>query len=800
MKYITLIYILSFLSPVILLAQDDFSCYIKDHNGRSREHNVDFQHMKLAVSFDLKAGKVKGNVSYQFSPLRKIVDTLLLDAIAMNIQSVKVDGASAKFRSTDKFLIIYFDRSLSWNSNHSLEISYEATPKKGLYFIGWSDPAGKSLKQIWTQGQGIDNRHWIPSYDYQNDKLTTETLITFDKEYTVISNGELLEVKDVSADEKIWHYKMTKPHVSYLVMIAAGEYDHKVMQGSNGVEIKQYYYSGMEEKFDPTYQYSVEMMDWMEEEFGVPYPWTTYANVPVQDFIYGAMENTTATIFTDYYLQDERQALERNYVGTNAHELVHQWFGDYITAWSGHHHWLHESFATHYAKTFRRHVYGDDLFNWIRFQEARSALAAGKRDNLPVAHSKAGSSRHYPKGSLVIDMMKDIVGKEQFDKVIAHFLKTHEYGMVDSHDFWQDFLDVLGINIDWFFDQWIYRGGEPHYMVTQKISNSMSTLIVEQIQDRSESVRYFTMPVDIAVYYEGNSVETTKQWISGPIDTINIPNKENKKVAFVLFDVNNKILKNIDYSNKSAKEWTNQLLMAENMIDRYLALKNLKDEKPSVKRDDYIEIFTSEKFYAIRSEIVEQLAKDSHKKSKELMLKALYDPHAYVRRAVIENIDEIDKKHLTDYETVLSDPSYRNIEIALVNLSKLTPEKKDVYLQKTAEVDGYDKNVRIAWLKIAMDSDRKYLDELIELTGPSYGFRVRSDAIDAIKNIDECNVYVLNNLSNAMTHFNRRLSRKAKDALKNICGIEDNRLKVESFYEEGEWDEDEIEAWKKIFN
>src|SRR5690606_20310805 len=123
-----------------------------------------------------------------------------------------------------------------------------------------------------------------------------------------------------------------------------------------------------------------------------------------QEFMYGAMENTTATVFGDFYLVGPREYLDRNYVRVNAHELVHQWFGDMITARSSTHHWLQEGFATHYDMTYQGIAFGDDFYDWTRRNYAQMAVAESKKNFKPIANSTAGSVRHYPKSALVLQM------------------------------------------------------------------------------------------------------------------------------------------------------------------------------------------------------------------------------------------------------------------------------------------------------------------------------------------------------------------------------------------------------------
>ena len=217
-------------------------------------------------------------------------------------------------------------------------------------------PTGRSRKQIWTQGQGVDNRHWIPCYDEQNDKLTTETIITFNSDYRVLSNGVLSNEHRNADGTTTWHYAMSHPHSVYLVMLAIGKYSVEERQSRRGVPVKLWYYPEYPDRVEPTYRYSTEAVDFLERETGIPYPWESYAQIPVQDFLYGGMENTTATVFADFFLVDRRAFLDRNYIGVNVHELTHQWFGDYITGRSGRQSWLQESFATFYAKLFLKEI------------------------------------------------------------------------------------------------------------------------------------------------------------------------------------------------------------------------------------------------------------------------------------------------------------------------------------------------------------------------------------------------------------------------------------------------------------
>ena len=171
-------------------------------------------------------------------------------------------------------------------------------------------------------------------------------------------------------------------------MLAIDRYAVKETKTKNGTPIQFWYYPEHPEKVEPTSLHTEKIIEFLEDETGFPYPWGTYSQVMVQDFMYGAMENTSATIFGDFFNVDEKGFNDRNYVSVNAHEATHQWFGDIVTARSGRGTWLQESFATYYAKLFMKSVYGADEYAIIMRNEVRSALAAGKEDE-PITSPSA---------------------------------------------------------------------------------------------------------------------------------------------------------------------------------------------------------------------------------------------------------------------------------------------------------------------------------------------------------------------------------------------------------------------------
>ena len=769
-----------------------FRAYINDEKLTPREHEVDMKHLSVAVSFEPKQGLVKGTVRLDFEAIRPKVDSIFLDGPGIDFKKVLFNDKEVRYKSNKEGITIFTDHSLKWGEAASIHIQYEAHPRKGIYFIGWNDPTGRARKQIWTQGQGIDHRHWIPHFDSQNDKLTTELRITFESDYQVLSNGHQQSVIHNGDGTSTWHYKMSKPHPSYLIMLGIGKYRIKETASKSGVPMYFWYYPDWEDRVEATYRYSEQMMDFFEAEIGVPYPWNAYSQIPVQDYMHGAMENTTATVFGDFFCVDERSYLDRNYVAVNAHELAHQWFGDMVTARCAPHHWLQESFATHYSLLAEEALFGADHFNWGRRNSANVAIGASLKDKKPIAHSNAGTARWYPKGAVVLEMLKYVVGRDSYNRAVKYYLNRHGYQNVDSEDLLVAFHEVLGMSLNWFWDEWIYRGGEPHYAVTFEASGEKKdrkgAFYVKQAHAKDELVRLFKMPIWFEIHYKDGTTGRKKVWIENEAHEVlfDIPSK--KKIDYVLFDPNSEVLKTVTFE-KTTEMVTAQALKGEHMLDRYDALVEMRDWPLEQKQKTLLEVYKKENFHVLRAEVVSQLVDESDEKSRELIVEALTDKDHQVRKSAINHVDTIPGTLLAHYEKLLQDPSYAVVLAALTKLCKQYPKKKDTYLATTRDIIGTrGSNVRMKWLELAFESEDASLQqvakkELIDRASPSYEFLTRNSAMQTLKRLDYLEEAAIPHLFDALFNPNRRLSGVARSAIKSFYQREDRRKMIDDYVE-----------------
>ena len=407
---------------------------------------VDFKSVNGQLKLNAIEKSVSGNVDYQFEVL-KPVDTIKIDARNMEFSKVQIDNKEAVFINTGKELKII--GNFQKGENH-LTFEYSAKPKQALYFVNIEN----AEVQIWTQGQGRYTSNWFPSFDDVNEKVVFSLGITYDKDYQVVSNG-VLESKTEKENQFYWQYQMEKPMSSYLLMLAIGKYDKKEFKAKSRIPLEYYLENKDANRFEPTYRYSKRIFDFLEKEIGVKYPWEIYREIPVRDFLYAGMENTTTTLFATRYVVDSIGFEDRNYTNVDAHELAHHWFGDLITAESSTHHWLQEGFATYYAALAEREIYGDDYFYSKLYETAQQIKFASRTDSIPVLNAKASSLTFYEKGAWALFVLHESIGDKAFKKAIKSYLKKYAYQTVNTQNFFDEIKKVSDFDLVQFQKTWL---------------------------------------------------------------------------------------------------------------------------------------------------------------------------------------------------------------------------------------------------------------------------------------------------------------------------------------------------------
>lgn len=638
---------------------------------------VDFTYCKALIEFDTIQKSVKGTVRYKFEIL-KDVDSVFIDArqmqIATPVELVNFTNSNTEliaFRNDDSK--IWLKYKFKEGNQYQAVINYKVIPKKALYFVGWDNEAPN---QIWTQGQGKYTSSWLPSFDDMNEKVTFSLTIRFDKDYEVIANGRKF-YKNELEDGVVEHvFMMGKPMSSYLLALAIGNYEKQDLESASGVPIELYYYSEDSLKVEPTYRYTKDMFDFLEREISFEYPWQNYKQIPVHDFLYAGMENTSATIFSDGFVIDSIGFYDKNYVNVNAHELAHQWFGDLVTETSGEHHWLQEGFATYYALLAEREIFGDDYYYWRLYEYAQQLLNQDNSGNgTALLNPKSSSTTFYKKGAWLLHMLREKIGDVAFRQAVKKYLYNHQFENVESDDFIKEVENVTPLDVDGFFEEWLESSVFPYNEAMDSLEQSL-------------------------------------------------------------------------------------------FIQEYLMVDC---EVNNAKCNYYLEAPLSSQAKAkIVSQVPERITID------------VFNDDLKVRQAIAKSLKTIPSNLKGVYESLLEDESYITIEAALYNLWSNFPDERVKYLNETKNIVGLnDKNVRLLWLALALstpdynqDDKQRYLDELINYTGPDYNFEVRMGAFSYLEALNLFPEEALINLLDASDHYNWQFRSYAKNIIEMLSNDE----------------------------
>jgi aminopeptidase N len=477
---------------------------------------------------------ISGTITYEFK-VKQSIDTIKIDAKNIQFSDVRINDKSVNFKNSGKTLDLFEGFQKGKNK---LTFSYSAKPKQTLYFIGQDENL-----QIWTQGQGKYTSHWLPSFDDVNEKvvfgITIKYYVKMDKfqfDPIALSNGKLnFEKNTISwsrgVNDITRNYQMQKPMSSYLVMLAFGNFVKKEAKSKSGTPLEFYIDKNDYSKLEPTYRYSIALFDYLEQEIGVKYPWGIYRQLPVRDFLYAGMENTTSTIFSQDFVVDSIGFNDKNYINVNAHELAHQWFGDLITAQSGTHHWLQEGFATYYALLAERHLFGDDYFYEALNDYSEQLQLAAKTDTIPVMNEKASSLSFYKKGAWALHVLREDIGAKNFQKAVKKYLKKYQYKNVNTDDFLQIVKQVSSYDVENFKKVWLETAGF-NRALAQKYLNKNSF-----IQDFSMLRKSKKSLSELVAIMQSNAYYPIKQYVV--FQTQSLPFEERKVILETALATNN---------------------------------------------------------------------------------------------------------------------------------------------------------------------------------------------------------------------------------------------------------------------
>ena len=601
----------------------------------ARDRRADILHVKLDVTPDFGKRTVSGTATLRFKPIALPLEKLELDAVDLKITSITATGAQlAEHQVTNDKLIITFAKAIAPDAEVTVTVTYSAQPEHGLYFRTPEMGYKKGDTQVWSQGEAEEHRFWFPSYDYPNERFTSEVICHVPKGMQVISNGTLQSEKPAGDGLVAFHWLQDKPHVNYLIAMAAGHF-HKLEDKAGALPLALLVPPSYTAQAANAFTDTRKIIEFYQKETGVPFAWDKYYQIYCLDFIAGGMENTSCTFeAADMLFNSDTEQL-RSLHELDAHETAHQWFGDLVTCRDWSHLWLNEGFATYYTVLYEEQKLGADAMKYALWKEAQQVFQAN--DTRPIVWPDYGDpmqqfdSRAYPKGAWVLHMLRSQLGADLYRKCIRTYLERHRNSIVRTEDLQDVIEEVSGLSFDQFFDQWLFHGGVPELKIDYAwdAASKQARITVRQTQKLSEQVRLFRVPLPVGFTIPGQKeMLRVKADVSKDVEDFyfHLP----AQPELVRIDPDYTVLAKVAFTPPGPIQ---DKQLQSDVIGRLLAIGTLNEKHI----DKLGKALREDAFYAVRAEAAKALAKIAEPEARAALIAGSSgQADARVRRAVVQ--------------------------------------------------------------------------------------------------------------------------------------------------------------------
>ena len=623
-----------------------------DHRKYAPDREVQILHLALDVTPDFKKRSVEGRATTRFKPLALPAQELTLDGVDLTVRSVTSTEKIRAWQATADKIIITFAEPIPAEKEASVTVAYYAEPAQGLYFrtpeMGYKD--GET--HLFSQGEEIEARHWYPCFDSPNAKFTSEITCRVPEGMTVISNGRLVsEEKDPATGLIVAHWSQEKPHANYLISLVAG-YFKKLEDRHKAVPLEFYTLPSEFPQAQNSFRDTKDIMAFFEDEIGVPFPWAKYAQVCVNDFVAGGMENTSCTTLTDSTLFTEATENIYDSEGLVSHEMAHQWFGDLATCKDWSHIWLNEGFATYYAALYTGHKNGRDAMLYSLYESARNITGMPNDTNAIVrrTYDQPGEMFNYlayPKGGWVLHMLRSQLGEDLYRRCIKTYLERHQYGSVVTDDLREVIEELSGRSYDQFFDQWVYHAHHPELEVTYNWDEKakLARVSIKQTQAINENVLLFKFPLTVRFIGGFGKIDRAIQ-VKEKAEDFYFPLESAPEIVRV--DPNLALLAKVTFNLPEAMLYA-QLADTNDMVGRLLAIQQLSEKRNQETVARLKQALNHDAFYGVRIEASRALRSIHTDEALEALLACAKQTDARVRRQVVADIGGFYRETARDF-------------------------------------------------------------------------------------------------------------------------------------------------------
>jgi aminopeptidase N len=722
-----------------------------------REREVDVEHLDADLAVDLARGEVSGTATMRVRPLRSRLAAFSVDAAGLEVRKVELmPGRRAlQFKAEKAHVRIELPAPADPSETRTVAITYSARPKSGLYVFQAQE--GRPA-QAWNYGEGGLHFGWIPLYNDMNDRFTVDMAVTVPRPFVALGNGVLRDTRDAGGGRRTYLWVQEKPIPNYLLALNVGEFAETKLEdarvGQRRVPLSVWAPPGTK---TPGYAFrdTPRMVEFFSRRFAFPYAWAKYDQVLLRDFA-GAMETTTMVGFAESYRHSPDDPLDGGpavtrayptwtYEDTVSHELAHHWFGDLVTGESLGSLWLNESFATFCQTLWTGEAHGEDDMTFQRWHYLDRYLGyvrdSGIVRPMEFLRYETPSDLYqeettYLKGAVVLHMLRQVVGGDDFDRAIAAYLDRHQFGNVESEDLRDAIEKTTGKNLSNFFEDWIVGGGgHPVFEVSYRWSpeRRQVDLSISQTQADLGFENDFRLPVDVEVI-TGSGARTHRVQIDGWSTSVALP--ADAKPLAVVFDKGGWLV--ADTHVARGLDEVLYLLERGGLAERLRAARQLATDygrRPRAVAALAAVLGDAKAHWGLRLEAARGLGAVGGAEATGALIGSLRDADRRVRRAAVVALAGAGgaEAGVALGGVIESDPAEDVVASANWALGRMhAPNAKEVLIKQLGRESKWSDVIRVGALRgLAELEDPSLAQTFAGYTGPGYVLPVRWEALDA---------------------------------------------------------------------